>query len=122
MPGWACQRKSDSAKPSWIAASNLGHAAGLEHLDIVLNLALQEVDLIFEVCLAPPADRTFKPGFEEFYPYPEDVSELVLLPQQHQRDAGALELLVDDAEVGRQLVAGPGQRRPVQPGLKLFIA
>jgi hypothetical protein len=46
----------------------------------------------------------------------------VLLPKQHQRDARALELLVDDAEVRGQLVAGPGQRRPVQPGLQGLVA
>ena len=41
----------------------------------------------------------------------------VLLPQQHQCDAGALELLVDQSEIGGELVAGPRHRRAIQLGL-----
>jgi len=46
----------------------------------------------------------------------------VLLPQQHQGDAGTLELLVNVREVGRQLVAGARQGWSVQPGLKFLVA
>ena len=50
------------------------------------------------------------------------VGRGVLLPQQHQSDAGALEFLVHQSEVGRQLVAGSGHRRAVQAGLQVFVA
>ena len=50
------------------------------------------------------------------------VARGVLLPQQHQRHAGTLELLVHDAEVGGALVAGSGQRRAVQPCFQVFVA
>jgi len=46
----------------------------------------------------------------------------VLLPQQHQRDAGTLEFLVNDSEVGSQLVAGAGHRWAIQPGFKGLFA
>ena len=46
---------------------------------------------------------------------------VVLLPQQHQGRASALELLVRKSEVGRQLVAGLGHRRAVQAGLQLQV-
>mmetsp|Transcript_6076 Transcript_6076/g.24370 ORF Transcript_6076/g.24370 Transcript_6076/m.24370 type:complete len:788 (+) Transcript_6076:480-2843(+) len=49
------------------------------------------------------------------------VARGVLLPQQHQGDARALELLVHDAEVRGELVAAAGQRRAVHPGLQLFV-
>ena len=45
----------------------------------------------------------------------------VLLPQQHQRDAGSLEFLVDLAEVGGQLVARPWHRRTVQARLQFSV-
>jgi len=45
----------------------------------------------------------------------------VLLPQQHQRDVGALELLVDDGEVRRELVARARHRWAIQPGLQGLV-
>ena len=49
------------------------------------------------------------------------VARGVLLPQQHQGDAGPLELLMHDAEVRGLLVAAAWQRRAIQPGLQFFI-
>jgi hypothetical protein len=45
----------------------------------------------------------------------------VLLPQQHQRDAGALEFSVHDGEIRGQLVAGAGHCRAIQPGLEFLV-
>ena len=45
----------------------------------------------------------------------------VLLPQQLQRDAGALELLVNEREVGDELVARSRHRRAEQPGLEFVV-
>ena len=51
----------------------------------------------------------------------QQVAGRVLLPQQHQSDAGALELLMDAAEVGGQLVARSRQCRAIQPGLEFIV-
>ncbi len=49
------------------------------------------------------------------------VTAGVLLPQQHQGHAGAFELLVNDREIGGELIAGARHRRAVQPPLQLDV-
>ena len=49
------------------------------------------------------------------------AAALVLLPEQLQRDARALEFLVDPGVVGLELVARARHRRAVQPGLELLV-
>ena len=46
----------------------------------------------------------------------------VLFPQQLQGDAGAFELLVNDSEVGGELMTAARQGRPKQAGFKLRVA
>ena len=52
----------------------------------------------------------------------QGIARGVLLPQQHQGDAGSLEFLVHEPEVGGALVAAAWQRRAVQPGLVVLVA
>ena len=94
-----------------------GHrAAGIVHEQLLAG----DVDLAHRALLA--TSKLAVLDAEARVLVSQRVARGVLLPQQHQGDAGALEFLMHHPEVRSALVAGAGQRRAVQPRLQVFVA